>query len=505
MQLHDLLRGSEFAPPEGVTQVSSAAMSTLTYAPGDVLAQRYELVRPLGKGGMGIVWFAHDRVLNVEVALKLILHPTREAVARAQTEARAAARLAHPAVCRVADYGRTERDEPFVVTELLSGETLEELVDRNGRLTATEAVQTLLPILDALEAAHASGIVHRDVKPSNIFLARSSHRLQPKLLDFGIARWIDENTRNTTTGSIVGTPDYMSPEQARGSRDVGTATDIWSFSATLYEALTGSVPFRGENYNSVLWTIQNTEPVPLTASSAADAELSDIVLRGLRRNVAERWSSATVLACALSRWLLAQGIDIDVCGNSVRDRALFRAESSGVDSREPCVLPSRHAITVRSERSAEAPIRRWHYLGMRSVAVVVGVLSLFALAAYSLGLARSEPEQERSAMRTEESRAAALADTTKRGVATPESRPVAEEPRPTVASSPPPARTGVVERPRASRKMAIPPARTTVEEPAPAPTPSPAAEPAVATQATEGTRSAPREKKSNALGYDFGL
>jgi eukaryotic-like serine/threonine-protein kinase len=505
MQLHDVLRGSEIAPPKGVTQVSSAVMNTRTYAPGDVLAQRYELVRPLGKGGMGIVWFAHDRVLNVEVALKLILHPTREAVARAQTEARAAARLAHPAVCRVADYGRTEQDEPFVVTELLSGETLEELVDRLGPLTAVEAVKTLLPVLDALEAAHASGIVHRDVKPSNIFLARFNHRVQPKLLDFGIARWIDEKTRNTTTGSIVGTPDYMSPEQARGARDVGTPTDIWSFCATLYEALTGSVPFRGENYNSVLWTIQNVEPRPLTASSSADAELSDIVLRGLKRDVGERWSSATVLACALARWLLAQGVDTDVCGNSVRERALWHTEGSGVDSREPCVLPSRNAITVRSERSAEAPTHRWRFLGVRSVAVVVGVLSLSTAAAYSLNFARGEVEQQRNAARAEEPRAAALVDTTKPSVATPDPRPVADQPRPTVASSQTPASTGVVERLRAS-KTAPPPVRTTADEPAaPAPSPSSGTESTVAPQATGETRSDVREKKSNALGYDFGL
>jgi eukaryotic-like serine/threonine-protein kinase len=484
-------------------------MSIRTYTPGDVLAERYELIRPLGKGGMGVVWSAHDRVLNVEVALKLITQPTRETIARAQTEARAAARLAHPAVCRVSDYGRTEQDEPFVVTELLSGETLEELVDRSGPLTPTEAVQTLLPILDAIEAAHASGIVHRDVKPSNIFLAHTNHRVQPKLLDFGIARWVDEKTRNTTTGSIVGTPDYMSPEQARGSRDVGMATDIWSFSATLYEALTGSVPFRGENYNSVLWTIQNTDPRPLTASSPSDAELSDIVLRGLRRDVGERWSSATVLACALSRWLLAQGIDTDVCGNSVRDRAMWRAEGSGsdsgVDSREPCVLPSRHAITVRSERSVEPATRRWRPLATRSVAVVVGVLSLFALAAYSLGLARSEPEQESRTARAEEPRSDTPAAATNPSGPTPEERPVADPPRPTVASSLPPARTGAVERPRASRRTPLPPARAVEEPVAPAPAPSSTAEPTITTQTTDATRSAPREKKSNALGYDFGL
>jgi hypothetical protein len=489
-----------------MTRASSAVMSTRTYEPGHVLAGRYELVRPLGSGGMGVVWFAHDRVLNVEVALKLILHPTSETVARAQTEARAGARLAHPAVCRVADYGRTEEDDPFVVTELLSGETLDEFVDRSGPLTATEAVQTLLPILDALEAAHASGIVHRDVKPSNIFLARSNHRLQPKLLDFGIARWTQEKTRNTTTGSIVGTPDYMSPEQARGCRDVGTATDIWSFSATLYEALTGAVPFRGENYNSVLWTIQNTEPKPITASSPADAELSDIVLRGLRRDIGERWSSAAVFACALSRWLLAQGIDTDVCGNSIRARALWRTEGSGIDHRKPCELPSRRAVTVKSQKAAGVPTRRWRSLAARSIAVAVGVLSLLAIAAYSVENARGESEQEGPVARADEPAAATLVATMKPGVVTPEPSPAAEPPRPTVGSSSPPVRTGVLERPRASTRTAFPAARATVEEPAvSAPAPSSGAEPTIATRATQETGSASREKKSNALGYDFGL
>jgi hypothetical protein len=254
-----------------------------------------------------------------------------------------------------------------------------------------------------------------------------------------------------------------------------------------------------------LWVTVLTASVSGPAS-AADTELSDIVLRGLKRDVGERWSSATVLACALSRWLLAQGIDTDVCGNSVRDRALWRTESSGVDSREPCTLPARHAITIRSERSSDAPARRWGPLVTRSVAVVAGVISLFAAAAYSLGLARGEPEHERNAARAEEPPVTAHAETTKPGVATPEPRPVVEQPRLTVDSSVAPVSTGVLGRPRASTRPAPPTARTTVEEPAAAaPTPSSGAEPTGATQATDEPRGVSREKKGNALGYDFGL
>jgi serine/threonine-protein kinase len=308
------------------------------YVPGHALASRYELSRLLGEGGTGVVWVAHDRVLNVEVAVKLVRErevTSDDFTRRAQTEARSAARLAHPAVCRAMDFGLSTYGEPFIVSELLSGESLEDSLERCGRLSATHAVRVLLPILDALGAAHECDIVHRDVKPANIFLAREGQqRLQPKLLDFGIARWLGDVRATSDTG-ICGTPEYMSPEQARGSDHIDARSDLWNFCATLYEVLTGVVPFRGDTWEQVLVAVQSADPEPVTTFCTGDDALSAIVLRGLRRNPDERWQSASELAAELCSWLLACGFETDVCEHSLRARLVDRAApDSGHDAQD---------------------------------------------------------------------------------------------------------------------------------------------------------------------------
>ena len=165
------------------------------YQPGQVIGGKYTLVRRLGVGGMGAVWVAHQTVLDVFVAVKVLSlgndAPDVGAESRMLEEARTAARIGHAAIVRVLDFGRTGHGDPFVVLELLDGEDLADVLTRERKLDKLEAVATLLPIAHALAAAHDHGIVHRDVKPENIFLARSEVGLQPKLLDFGVARFVD--------------------------------------------------------------------------------------------------------------------------------------------------------------------------------------------------------------------------------------------------------------------------------------------------------------------------
>jgi hypothetical protein len=479
-----------------VNPSASAVVPLPEYVSGDVLANRYELGSPLGTGGMGIVWSARDRVLNVDVALKLILHPMREAAARAQTEARAAARLAHPAVCRVMDYGHTERNDPFVVTELLSGETLERLLERRGALPAVEAVRTLLPILDAIEAAHANGIVHRDVKPSNIFLVEQPRGVQPKLLDFGIARWIADKTRHTTTGSVVGTPDYMSPEQARGSREVGPPTDIWSFSATLYEVLTGSVPFHGENYNAVLWAIQNVDPAPLDGVSTSDAALSAIVLRGLRRETDERFSSATELACELCRWLLARGVDTDINGNSVRTRAYERVRAFEVDPRLPAHSVYRSVAPGTARKPASASLRRRRGFPVRIAAALLVALSAAATASYAFTRVAATRQDEPPLPRAIADEPKPVASSTERFLLPPAAAPAEATPFAPHAAA--------LDEPVTSKRVLRAPAFTGQREPVTAANPIAAPE-ASGAPVNRVEKSASPAKKTNALGYDFGL
>src|SRR5450432_133926 len=229
---------------------------------------------------MGAVWRAANLLLDLPVAIKLIRADLdRDALrARLQLEARSVAKLGHPAIVRVYDVGETELGDPFIVMELLHGETLAQLLAQ-GRLSAVRAVQLILPIVDALAVAHARGIVHRDLKPDNLLIALEDQRTQPKILDFGIAKLTDPrdaNHRLTEIGTVVGSPDYMSPEQARGREDVDYRTDIWSLCVVLYEAITASAPFSASNYNALLRAIVEDEPKPLSEHAAGDAPLWEI-------------------------------------------------------------------------------------------------------------------------------------------------------------------------------------------------------------------------------------
>ncbi len=277
---------------------------------------------------MGEVWAATHVDLEAPYAVKLIRAELKDSTVRERLlqEARAAAKLVHPAVVRVFDVGQTGEQEPFIVMELLDGETLDECLERRGRLRGTVAVQTLLPIADALAFAHKRNLVHRDLKPENIHLSKAGeHRLQPKLVDFGVVK-IDSDevpdSKLTQAGTIVGTPDYVSPEQARGSDDVDYRTDVWGFCVLLYQALTGQVPFEAENYNALLISIIQEPHRPVNELAEVDLELSQIIDKGLEKDRDERWQSMEELGGALAQWLLSQGVYEDVSGNGLEARWL---------------------------------------------------------------------------------------------------------------------------------------------------------------------------------------
>jgi serine/threonine-protein kinase len=308
-----------------MSSVAAEATNSGDYLPGQVLLGKYRLVAPLAHGGMGEVWHARNELLCSEVALKIMFRPETDSGdtsrRRAHSEARLAAQLRHPAVCSALDFGMSDAGDPVVVSELLTGEGLDQVLLEQGPLGAVRIAQLMLPILDALAVAHDAGIVHRDVKPSNLFLARdASGYIQPKLLDFGIACGISEATHITMAGSICGTPDYMSPEQARGRRDIDARSDLWSVCATMYELVSGRAPFAAENYNAVIFAVVQHDPKPLSELPAADRGLAKIVDRGLRKAREERFQSARELARALAEFLLSRGLETDVCGHSLRAR-----------------------------------------------------------------------------------------------------------------------------------------------------------------------------------------
>jgi eukaryotic-like serine/threonine-protein kinase len=347
-----LVRDSDSARGE------SRSLPPVEYAPGQMIGQKYRLVRRLGEGGMASVWVALNEALELHVAIKFIRGDlTNVALTdRLLTEARAVARLGHPAIVRVLDYGKTRPGDPYIVMELLNGEDLSTALERRGRLASVKAVRTLLPIAHALATAHDKGIVHRDLKPENVFLAQTDDRsMQPKLVDFGVVK-LDrpEFKRLTDIGTAVGSPGYMSPEQARGL-DVDHRTDIWSFCVMLYEVVTGRLPFDGKSYNALLRSIIEDQPAPITNYAAGDPELWAIIDKGLRKTQEQRWSSMRELGVALAHWLIERGVTEDLAGASLHAAWIqFDLEDSDSMPRaEP--VPGREVSTPPSAIRARSP------------------------------------------------------------------------------------------------------------------------------------------------------
>jgi serine/threonine protein kinase len=271
-------------------------MSTLSAEDrvGTVLADKYRIVRVIGRGGFGTVFEAVHTWTDRRIAVK-ILHPDLATdgtlVARFLQEAKAAARLKHPHVVDVLDMGRDRGDGTvYLVLELLEGEELADRLERRGRLSPAEVFETLVPVMDALALAHERGIIHRDLKPGNVFLHRDERgRVIPKLLDFGIAKTA-EGKGTTKAGTVIGTPQYMAPEQAMADRAVGPPADVWSMGVMIWQALSGRLPFPGESAAQVLADLMLANAVPLrTVAPRVPAALADAVDRALLKDLDARY------------------------------------------------------------------------------------------------------------------------------------------------------------------------------------------------------------------------
>ncbi|MBI5515064.1 MAG: serine/threonine protein kinase [Deltaproteobacteria bacterium] len=276
---------------------------------------KYRLVEKLGEGGMGTVWLAENIAIESEVAVK-VLHTmfTQDpsAVTRFRNEARAAAKIGHPNIVRVFDFGDAEQGEPYMVMERMKGESLAARLERESALAPREAAELLLPVLRALEAAHHLGIVHRDLKPENIFLAVEGDAVVPKVLDFGVSKFLGddaERVRMTRTGALIGTPAYMSPEQARGMDDIDHRTDLWACGVILFELVSGALPYDATNYNAMLIAIATTPPPDLRERvPSLDPALAEIVARALTQDRAARVGTAHAFLSALQHWLRGEPV-----------------------------------------------------------------------------------------------------------------------------------------------------------------------------------------------------
>jgi serine/threonine protein kinase len=324
---------------------------------GDLIADRYEVLELVGTGGMSSVYKSHDRLLERNVALK-VLHPhfgdDEEYVERFRREARAVAQLSHPNIVTVIDRGEADGHQ-FIVFEYIDGENLKELVDRTGPLPVRRAVELAIAVADGLAFAHEQGLVHRDVKPQNVLLNGDG---EAKVTDFGIARSLDVEHGVTQTGTVLGTSNYLSPEQASG-KQVTPTTDVYSLGVVLYELLTAEVPFPGENFVAVAMKHLN-EPVPDILERRPDVpvRLAAAIEHALEKKPERRFASMGEFASELRQCL---------------------ADNGSFDTDRTFIAPSR-VVRESAPRRARARRPRWPLYALLALvaaaAIVAGVLAL---------------------------------------------------------------------------------------------------------------------------------
>jgi serine/threonine protein kinase len=286
--------------------VSAAEPPSPSPSPGDILLGKYRVEHVLGRGGMGIVVAARHLSLDDRVAIKFLL-PDRlgddEAVQRFLREARAAVRIRSQHIARVTDVGTMESGAPYMVMEYLEGRNLHDVVAQDGPLSVSLAVDLVLQASEALAEAHAQGIVHRDVKPSNLFLSRHADGSPcMKVLDFGISKMPGSHDHALTrTGAVFGSPLYMSPEQLRSARDVDPRADVYSLGVVLYELVTGRVPFNADDLPQLVYKITTEAPVsPRALRAEIPAPLERAILTAMARDRGARFPTIADLAVAIA-------------------------------------------------------------------------------------------------------------------------------------------------------------------------------------------------------------
>lgn len=259
-----------------MTVVAELTGSPAIVAPGRLVAGRYRLGELLGRGGMGRVWLAEDEVLRRRVALKEVVLSglvSEDARASALSEARAAARLDHVGAVRIHDLVEDPDGNPWIVMELLSGRTLAQALQAEGSLPVAEVRRIGLLLLDVLDAVHRAGLLHRDVKPANVFLCDDGRVV---LTDFGIACTVDDTT--LPAGGLAGSPAYMSPERARDD-EIGPASDLFSLGATLFAAVEGRSPFgKGDPFSTLVAVVEDA-PGPFVNAAALRPVIEGLLVK----------------------------------------------------------------------------------------------------------------------------------------------------------------------------------------------------------------------------------
>ncbi len=314
---------------------------------------RYQLIEVLGQGGMGTVIKARHANLDKVVAIKVLnasqLFDDENSKARFEVEAKAGSKLSHPNLVAVFDYGFTKAGEPYLVMEYIEGESLEQWLNREGKLTPSEFLHIFIQACKALQFIHNKGIIHRDLKPSNIMIQIIGDERYAKLLDFGIAKVLSDDGKTaqhlTATGAVFGSPLYMSPEQCQGEK-IDHRSDIYSLGCVMYMCLVGQPPLQGENPLQTIFKHVNLKPAPIQCSYAIEREIASVVEKCLEKNPAERFKSAGEVLTALNM--------IAVESAQRRTPALNDPESANSDAKKPIVDQNQQLLHLQDQRLKNA-------------------------------------------------------------------------------------------------------------------------------------------------------
>lgn len=385
------LRG-KLRPHEAASTLEFAVVTDET-PPTELVADKYQLTRLLGRGGMGSVWEGVHASLGTRVAVKFIEAEhaaSSEARQRFINEAHAAARLNSKHVVQVYDHGVGADGRPYIVMEFLDGEPLDARLDRERVLAPEQVISVVSQVSRALTRAHEQGIVHRDLKPENVFLVwdAEDQRDLVKVVDFGIAKFLDKGAQassSTRTGSVLGTPYYMSPEQARGLRTVDQRSDLWSLGVIVYRCVVGELPFVGEAVGDLLVKICTIDPPPPSSvNPTLPRGFDDWVARALNREPDARFQSAVELVAALAAAFGVAPI------TSSGEGAMIRLSNPSLPDTS-AGFPAQTVTEFTQNSTAESRPKKSPALWVAGGAALLTVAAIGAFAMSRTGAARSEP------------------------------------------------------------------------------------------------------------------
>jgi eukaryotic-like serine/threonine-protein kinase len=364
---------------------------------GQVIDGKYRITRLIGTGGMGAVYEGEHVLIRRRIALK-VLHAdsatNADVIRRFEREAQAAGEIGNDHILEVLDLGSLANGDRYMVMEFLDGETLATRIQRHGHLTPQQIAPIARQFLTALISAHAAGIIHRDLKPENIFILRSKAGRADfvKLIDFGISKFSrpfkEGEHRMTRANAVLGTPCYMSPEQARGASETDVRSDIYSCGVILYESVSGRLPFEGESFNDLMFKIALSEPQPLLALvPSLDPEFCAIIGRAIARDPADRFPSAQEFADAVDGWArrnsLAEDISLSESGDGFPAHpqllGINSATLAGPVAAAEFKKTGNDASWARSEADAHSKRRKGAFVAGGSVAGIAALCIGIAL------------------------------------------------------------------------------------------------------------------------------